>query len=279
MVAVNSFGILSSADLQKVLLICEELHKADPDVSFLPQCHGVMQPGLGHVHFAAEVYQLDPLALKEQVIPTIDQTEYNDVWLPLFTEHIFDHPFAKRMVAQPKSEIGATHREATLKTFRQSALYNEYYDQVQAQNQLWVGVRHGNELLNCIYSRETEYTENELAMLCIIQPHLETAWKNWKSTRELQQELGVLKRAVFQSEEEEAAAAQIRKSIDSLTQRQRTIVEYIAAGMDNQQIADGLKISITTVKTHLQMIFRKMEIHHRTELAAKWHQANSISIY
>ncbi len=279
MECIDYFRNLSHDELHRVMTICEQLHHAEPGQPFLRHCHATLNNAFSNVHFSAEVYQLDPLALKEQVMPTIDHNEYNDVWLPVFNEHILDHPFAKRLVTLPESEIGATHREAGLKTFRQSTLYNEYYDRVQAQNQIWAGIRHGSELLNCVYSRETEYTENELAMLCLIQPHLESAWKNWQRTRALQQELGVLKESIFQSEEEEAAAAQLRRAIDSLTQRQRTIVECVATGMDNQQISDALKISMPTVKKHLQMIFKQLDIQHRTQLAAKWHQAHSVQLY
>jgi DNA-binding NarL/FixJ family response regulator len=47
----------------------------------------------------------------------------------------------------------------------------------------------------------------------------------------------------------------------------------VAKGNDNQQIAEKLRISIFTVKKHLQHTFQTMGIHHRTELAALWHEA------
>ncbi|WP_246046699.1 response regulator transcription factor [Pontiella desulfatans] len=70
-------------------------------------------------------------------------------------------------------------------------------------------------------------------MAHLIQPHLEQAWKHWKQTRSLKLELGVLKDAIFQSEEQEVAAALLRRTIDSLPPRQREVVELVAAGMDN----------------------------------------------
>lgn len=86
-------------------------------------------------------------------------------------------------------------------------------------------------------------------------------------------------RSIFQTEAEEAAAAQIRQMIDVLTPRQCDVVELVALGKDNQQIADDLKISILTVKKHLQMVFQSLEVQHRTELAAKWHHAHSVTLY
>jgi RNA polymerase sigma factor (sigma-70 family) len=116
-------------------------------------------------------------------------------------------------------------------------------------------------------------------MMHIIQPHMETAWKNWKQTRSLKQEVDLLKNSTFQSEEEEATAARLRKNIETLTARQRDVVEWVAHGKDNQQIADELHISVGTVKKHLQLVFQSMEVQHRTELAAKWHQAHSVQLY
>jgi DNA-binding CsgD family transcriptional regulator len=276
MLTDNYFRSLATENLRKVMEVCVELHRAEPSVSFVHHCHASLNNVFGGVHFAAEIYQINPFAIKEQEIHTLGE---DDHWIPLFKEHVLEHPFTTRMPTLTKPEVGATHMEHSLKAFHQSTLYNEFYDQVQAQNQIWIGLRNGNELLNCIYSREREYTEEHLAMLCLIQPHLETAWINWRRTRKLRQELGVLKEAIFQSEEEEAQAAALRRAIEPMPPRQCEVAELVALGYDNQQIADELKISILTVKKHLQLVFRHLNIQHRTELAAKWHQAYSIQLY
>ncbi len=275
MVATNSFRNLSNADLQHVMLICEQLHHADPAESFVHHCHTTLNRALSNVHFAAEIYQVAPFELVEQELHTLG----SDHWIPLFKEHIMDHPYVTRMFMQAQPELSMTHLEPTLQAFQQSTLYNEFYNQVEAQNQIWVGIKAGNQILNCTYSREKEYSMEQLSMMNMIQPHLELAWKNWKRTRSLHQELDILKSAVFQSEEEEADAAALRKRISTLTARQRDVVELVAAGKDNQQIAEELKISILTVKKHLQTVFQSMEIQHRTQLAAQWHQAYSVQVY
>jgi ATP/maltotriose-dependent transcriptional regulator MalT len=254
--------------------VCEELHQADPSHSFIRHCQTILQNSLSNVHFSAERYQLQPFALLEQPMQTIDEE-----FLPLFNEHVLEHPYVERMLTGSATEVSMAHQEPTLETFRQSTLYNEFYNKVQAQNQLWVGIEDGNELLTCIYSRETEYSENELAVMQIIQPHLETAWKNWRQMRDLNQELELLKETIFQTPEEEERIASVRRAIDALSPRRRDVIELVAVGKDNQQISDELKISILTVKKHLQFIFQALEVRHRTALAAKWHQAHSVSLY
>lgn len=274
MVKENRFSNLDTTDLQQVLLSCSKLHAFDSSISYISHCQMVLQNCLSNVHFSAERYQVKPFALLEQPMQTVDEK-----LMPLFYEHVLDHPYAKRMLTGSASEVSMTLQETELKPFRQSTLYNEFYTKVEAQNQIWVGVEDGNEMLTCIYSRDSEYTETELAMMQIIQPHLESAWKNWKQIRSLKQKLGILKEAVFQTPEQEAASARLRLKLDALTVRQRDVAELVAEGKDNQQIGDTLRISAQTVKKHLNSIFQSLEVQHRTELAAKWHQAYSISIY
>jgi DNA-binding CsgD family transcriptional regulator len=274
MVASNDFRNLSNADLQKVTQLCEQLHHAEAEDSFVHHCHTTLNQAFCNAHCSAEIYQLNPFELREQELHTVDEH-----WIPLFKEHVLEHPFARRMPTLTAPEIGMTQMEPTLRKFHRSPLYNEFYEQVGAQNQLWVGIPDGNQLLNCIYSQGSQYTENEMTMLHMIQPHLQAAWKNWRQTRLLKHELNLLKGSIFQSEEEEAMAARIRKTIDALTERQRDMVELVAAGRDNQQMADEFKISVLTVKKHLQMVFKSLEVQHRTELAAQWRKAHYVKLY
>ena len=54
--------------------------------------------------------------------------------------------------------------------------------------------------------------------------------------------------------------------IASLTARERCIITLIGEGLRNQQIADRLYISETTVRHHLTAIFDKLEVDDRLEL-------------
>jgi DNA-binding NarL/FixJ family response regulator len=52
-----------------------------------------------------------------------------------------------------------------------------------------------------------------------------------------------------------------------LTGREVEIVHYVAVGLRNAEIASRLSITETTVKTHLNNIFKKLEVRDRVELA------------
>lgn len=58
-----------------------------------------------------------------------------------------------------------------------------------------------------------------------------------------------------------------------LTRREREILDLIASGFSNQQIADELFISPHTVKTHLHNIFKKINVKRRLQ-AALWAAEN-----
>jgi len=55
--------------------------------------------------------------------------------------------------------------------------------------------------------------------------------------------------------------------VEALTQREIEILRYLARGFSNQEIADELKISITTVATHVRNILGKLHLANRTQAA------------
>jgi LuxR family transcriptional regulator, maltose regulon positive regulatory protein len=54
------------------------------------------------------------------------------------------------------------------------------------------------------------------------------------------------------------------KRIDRLTEREAEVLELLSQGMSYQQIGEKLFVSMATVKTHLQRIYRKLEVKNRT---------------
>jgi DNA-binding NarL/FixJ family response regulator len=57
----------------------------------------------------------------------------------------------------------------------------------------------------------------------------------------------------------------------ALTEREREILEHVAAGRSNGQIADLLRLSEQTIKYHLTHVYRKLEVAGRTEAAEVVH--------
>jgi DNA-binding NarL/FixJ family response regulator len=55
--------------------------------------------------------------------------------------------------------------------------------------------------------------------------------------------------------------------IEPLTNREEAVLDSVARGRTNSEIADDLHISISTVKTHLASLSRKLDARNRVELA------------
>jgi two-component system response regulator NreC len=53
---------------------------------------------------------------------------------------------------------------------------------------------------------------------------------------------------------------------DSLTLREKQILQTLASGKGNKDIADELNLSVTTVETHRRNIFAKLRLHNLPEL-------------
>lgn len=61
-------------------------------------------------------------------------------------------------------------------------------------------------------------------------------------------------------------AGQDRENYDGLTEREREILRLIAEGLTNNEIAELLVLSASTVQTHRANIMAKLGLHSRTEL-------------
>jgi DNA-binding NarL/FixJ family response regulator len=58
--------------------------------------------------------------------------------------------------------------------------------------------------------------------------------------------------------------------LDQLTQREKTVLDALARGQLYKEIADGLGMSLDTVRSHLQHIYQKLHVHTRTEAVVKY---------
>lgn len=54
-----------------------------------------------------------------------------------------------------------------------------------------------------------------------------------------------------------------------LTDREREVIELLARGLTNKDIAEALVISDNTVKRHLKAIFEKLDVHTRAAAVAR----------
>ena len=77
----------------------------------------------------------------------------------------------------------------------------------------------------------------------------------------------------FQKVNELPMSAQDARSpsvVVSLTDREQEVLAALAKGYAYKEIADQLKISFETVRTHLRTIYEKLHVHSRTEAVLKY---------
>ncbi len=54
-------------------------------------------------------------------------------------------------------------------------------------------------------------------------------------------------------------------AFDTLTPREREVLDLMARGLTNPQVAERLAVSVHAIKFHLAAIYRKLEAANRTE--------------
>jgi DNA-binding NarL/FixJ family response regulator len=74
----------------------------------------------------------------------------------------------------------------------------------------------------------------------------------------------------FQQIEQMPATSHRMPELGSLTKREREVLACLAKGFAYKEIADQLKISFETVRTHLRTIYDKLHVHSRTEAVLKY---------
>jgi DNA-binding NarL/FixJ family response regulator len=83
----------------------------------------------------------------------------------------------------------------------------------------------------------------------------------------------LLRRAGNERETARRAAHLLR----TLTPREFEILRVIVEGLRNEEIAERLQISVRTVATHVQNVFRKLEVHSRVQAIAQLNRTGVLS--
>jgi DNA-binding NarL/FixJ family response regulator len=60
---------------------------------------------------------------------------------------------------------------------------------------------------------------------------------------------------------------------DSLSSREREVLDYLASGYSAEAIAERAYVSLPTVRTHIQTILRKLEVNSQLAAVARAHEA------
>ena len=85
----------------------------------------------------------------------------------------------------------------------------------------------------------------------------------------------VLRRSIRQKEISQDVI-QTQVPIDLLTSKEKEVLQMVAKGESNKQIADKMFVKEVTVKTHLNSIFKKLKVANRTQAVLLAMQADLV---
>jgi RNA polymerase sigma factor (sigma-70 family) len=68
-------------------------------------------------------------------------------------------------------------------------------------------------------------------------------------------------------------ASQAKSDLESISPREREILEMLSQGHSYKEIAARLGLSFETVRTHLKRMYDKLHVHSRTEAVVKYLKA------
>lgn len=191
---------------------------------------------------------------------------------PAFFEHVEQHPSVQHILKNHGNEPQAlkTSDFVNQRRWRNSGLYAEFYRPLaDVRYQLTIGQRFGDMLVFfAISRRHRDFSEDERALLSSLRPHFIQAYANAAARSELAELRAAAAPANSDVAPGEAAGFALMTRF-GLTRREAQVLLEVARGRTNDEIAETLSISRSTVKTRLENVFRRLGVQSRTEAALR----------
>jgi LuxR family maltose regulon positive regulatory protein len=111
---------------------------------------------------------------------------------------------------------------------------------------------------------------DEGAPMAVLLRLLLAHWKSKRGRDYIQRLLALLEPAAAKSTTtpHTAQEAELPVLLEPLSQRERKVLRLLAAGLSNPEIANELVVSLNTVKTQVQSLYRKLQVSSRQEAVA-----------
>jgi DNA-binding CsgD family transcriptional regulator len=167
--------------------------------------------------------------------------------LEVFDRYFPVHPLVR---AHGRNPAAVTRRISDLVptgTFRNSPLYNDYYRPIGIQHAMAMPIFVDQRLLvSFVFNRAgSAFSDRTRDLAETVRPHLANLYR---------------------------LAAPARGTCDAaLTRREREVLEWVAAGKTNRDIAEILGARPRTIEKHLERIYEKLGVEGRTAAAMRLH--------
>ncbi|MEO8142808.1 MAG: LuxR C-terminal-related transcriptional regulator [Betaproteobacteria bacterium] len=192
---------------------------------------------------------------------------------PAFFEHVEQHPSVQHILKTNGGESSAlkTSDFVSQRRWRNSGLYADFYRPLaDVRYQLTIGQRFGDWLVFFAVSRNhRDFSEDERDLLTSLRPHFVQAYRNAAARSELARlRAESAKAADTEFTRGEAAVFALMTRFE-LSRREAEVLHEIAQGKSNGDIAQSLGMSLSTVKTRLESVFRNLAVTSRTAAALR----------
>lgn len=192
-----------------------------------------------------------PVAVAWQIEPA-EVLDFPDAE-QLFQQHLPEHPLLRHYQATGDLAARRVSDVASDRHFRSLGLYRDFYRPARVDHQLIVSVPAPHDgMISVVLNRHRrDFSDQQREVIDLLRPHLRQA---------------------------AAIAALLSQPVPDtprgtggrplLTRRQTRILQLVAAGSSDRAVARALGLSVRTVHTHLQHIYRTLGVTSRTEALA-----------
>lgn len=173
-----------------------------------------------------------------------------------------------------------TERDRLTKTFLMPHLMESYHaNRIRCVGEAYSG-EHRARYSVCICYKLGILHQAEGRAISLLRKEWR-AWKNAQLPDELRQLVGGRTKTIFSGKHvfieigpvQELFFLRVRakEPMDMLTAREQSIARYFAQGSNHREVAELLGISSSTVRNHINAVYKKLGLHNKAELARRLH--------
>jgi DNA-binding CsgD family transcriptional regulator len=194
---------------------------------------------------------IGPVCVAWQIEPA-DALDFPDA-VPLFQHHLPEHPLLRHYEATGDMAARRVSDVASDRQFRSLGIYRDFYRPAQVDHQLVVSfpAPDGGMVGVALNRHGQDFSDEQRELVDLLRPHLSQA-----------AEIAALLAGPVPRIPCDAGGRPL------LTPRQTRILQLVAAGNSDRAVARALGLSVRTVHTHLQHIYRALGVTSRTEALA-----------
>jgi DNA-binding CsgD family transcriptional regulator len=171
--------------------------------------------------------------------------------IEVFDHYFHAHPLVREHGRNPNAVTKRITDLVPTEEFRRTPLYNEYYQPLRIDDVMAVPLHVDRRfLVSFVLNRSgTAFSDRDRDLAEVVRPHLANLYR-----------LGVARERTRNL----PADAPFDRAAAPLTPREREVLDWVAAGKTNRDIAAILGASPRTVEKHLERIYEKLGVETRT---------------